>query len=222
MEKIFKNKLILIGVIVLIILAVFVFVKSSKGYFSERRLDGFSQKLNQGVIDDVESESRKIPDEKEVYERVQEKCPYYKPDGARYRGCLYEVLDQSDAKATQEYNALLKDLKIVMAEAFARSGDELINSPAKAFLESVPKFQASWKSYKDAYCEVDNAIFWGGSDQGGMIAMCLIYMDEVQLAKYASFRRDWVEPMIRDDFENKHTPKTPEYKALFESGYRKI
>lgn len=123
---------------------------------------------------------------------IQEKCPYYKPDGFTYRECLNDLLIGKNKLIQDEYDSLIKDIQIMIDKEAQEYGEDAYNAPRGAFLLNLNTYNQEWNNYTKIACELDTTINWGGSDRSGIYTICEIEQTHIYLNKLKELREEWI------------------------------
>jgi len=74
---------------------------------------------------------------------VEEKCPWYVPDGFTYRECLSDLLDEQERAVKEQLDVLIENLK-----KRGEENDGLSSIEMSADIEILREYKASWDLYK--------------------------------------------------------------------------
>lgn len=126
-----------------------------------------------------------IDTEYEAFRKGLDKdCPYYEPNGFRYRECLTDLLNKRNREVADTYGQLYTDLNTI-------TDPELV-SARDAFKKDLMKLSFEWITYSDYLCKAQADRYWGGSDQGGELSRCKLYETEKYMTQLKQFREDWL------------------------------
>jgi hypothetical protein len=118
---------------------------------------------------------------------LEEVCPYYKPDGATYRQCLWELLE----KRTEEGDLLAANLtdriKIVIAEKDER---DIPLATEEKFLSSFEELSQLWKPYRDAFCGAEHSTFENTSYDGSFMTVCRLHETAKQKERILRYKAE--------------------------------
>jgi len=149
---------------------------------------------------------------------LEKTCPYYEPSGVSYRDCLYDLLQKRERVVNITLNDLENDIQTVIAE-IGMDADHS-SQAENDFLVSLATLRKSWKPYRDALCETDLSVAWGGSNQSGMVMSCKLYETDKYLTRSIKYHYDWVGSRVDRYTEQGMVPKTEAFKELIEKEKR--
>mgnify|MGYP001571124742 CR=1 FL=1 len=182
----------------------------------ERLWEDTMKELRLRMINSLVFVEEIMPKYRDFLKELEKKCPYYKPSGVAYRGCLEDLLDKKDKKIKSFSDELIKDVRTAMAEKNNNYDSylELLTSGQEPFLDVFQNLQKSWWSYRDELCQADNAGHWLGSNYYGYVATCKLYESEKNFIRLVSYRHEWVVSQLEMYKENNWQPKTQAFRDL--------
>ena len=116
--------------------------------------------------------------------QLQKECPYYEPNGARYRGCLTNLLLERGNEVNEYYDNLIADLRANVDPEFLTARE--------TFTDHLAKLNRTWLTYRDQFCMAQADQYWGGSNQGGFYNTCRLYETEKYRLLLEGFREEWI------------------------------
>lgn len=165
------------------------------------------------------SKEQNLPTYENYLADLEKTCPYYEPDGASYRECLYNLLAKRDERTNAISDDLVKDIQVIVAEK-KMNPDEMDFDSAyfgeQYFLESFAELRKSWRSYRDGLCEADYATSFSGSNTSGFIMTCKLYEIEKYVIRLIGYRYNWVGSWVQYYLDDNIQPRTSAFKALIE------
>jgi len=115
---------------------------------------------------------------------LEKDCPYYEPNGFRYRECLADLLATRDKEASEYLGHFISDLQ-------ANTDPEFLTA-RQTFIVDLTRLSSTWRTYRDQICTVQADLYWGGSDQGGELNRCRLYETERFHRLVQNLRSEWV------------------------------
>ena len=115
---------------------------------------------------------------------LEKDCPYYEPNGFRYRECLSKLFGQRSKELADTYGQLYTDLNSITDPEHLTARD--------TFKKDLVKLSFEWLTYSDYVCKAQADKYWGGSDQGGEFNRCRLYEIEKFRQQLEQFREDWL------------------------------
>lgn len=114
---------------------------------------------------------------------LENDCPYYEPNGARYRECLANLLAKRDKEVSDYLGRFILDLQ-------ADTDTEFLTA-RQTFVVDLAQLSSTWLTYRDQLCTVQADAYWGGSDQGGELNRCRLYETERFHRLLQNLRSEW-------------------------------
>jgi uncharacterized protein YecT (DUF1311 family) len=115
---------------------------------------------------------------------LERDCSDYEPNGAQYRECLLNLVEQRSNEIAEQYGQLITDLD-------ANTDPEFLTA-RQTFKQDLAELYATWQTYRDQYCVVQADGYWGGSDQGGEFNRCRLYETEQYSRMLQDLREEWI------------------------------
>ena len=115
---------------------------------------------------------------------LEQDCPYYEPNGFRYRECLLTLLEKREQEIDEYQVNLIHDLQA--------NTDPQFLTARQTFITHLEELGSMWKPYRDTLCMTQADKNWGGSNQGGFFNTCRLYETEKYRLLLQNFRDEWV------------------------------
>ncbi|OGG72841.1 hypothetical protein A3A38_02635 [Candidatus Kaiserbacteria bacterium RIFCSPLOWO2_01_FULL_53_17] len=115
---------------------------------------------------------------------LEQDCPYYEPNGLRYRECLLTLLEKREQEIDEYQVNLIHDLQA--------NTDPQFLTARQTFISHLEELGGMWKPYRDTLCMTQADKNWGGSNQGGFFNTCRLYETTKHQILLANFRDEWV------------------------------
>lgn len=115
---------------------------------------------------------------------LERDCPYYEPNGARYRECLVTLLEKRDQEVDKYQADLIRDIKAITDSEF--------QTARQTFIVDLARLNNTWLTYRDQLCTVQADLYWGGSDQGGELNRCRLFETARYRLLLENLRNEWM------------------------------
>ena len=115
---------------------------------------------------------------------LERDCPYYEPNGVRYRECLVTLLEKRDQEVDKYQADLIRDIQAITDSEF--------QTARHTFVTHLEELGNMWKPYRDQLCITTFDSMWGGSNQAGAMNTCRLYETERYMQLLKKLRTEWI------------------------------